>query len=283
MPRDLHIVAAGEARRRRQRTVRVAEPADRGAGLQLEGLKPCTIDLERLAAMGYLTPDAPRSQIADEFRIIKRPLLDNINGKSAAAGRACQPDHGDQFGARRRQDLRRRSTWPSASRWSSTRKVLLVDADVARPAVLQRLGLPPSPGLLDLLADPIARAVRRAAAHQHRQAQSILPAGTPHGHATELLASDGMSRLLEDLATRYPDRVHRVRCAAVAAVDRVARAGHAHGPGRDGRRIGRHDPQKTVMQALATIESCPVVMPLLNKTSRSEVGSYYGYYGSPDG
>ena len=34
-----------------------------------------------------------------------------------------------------------------------------------------------------------------------------------------------------------------------------------------------------VEQALATIESCPMVLPLLNKATRSEVGAYYGYYG----
>ena len=37
--------------------------------------------------------------------------------------------------------------------------------------------------------------------------------------------------------------------------------------------------QSVVTQALAAVESCPVVLPLLNKISRSEVGSYYGYYG----
>ena len=35
----------------------------------------------------------------------------------------------------------------------------------------------------------------------------------------------------------------------------------------------------TVAEAMATLESCPVVLPMLNKTSRSEVGSYYGSYG----
>jgi len=29
--------------------------------------------------------------------------------------------------------------------------------------------------------------------------------------------------------------------------------------------------------ALATVENCPVVMTLLNKVSRSETASYYGY------
>jgi protein-tyrosine kinase len=35
--------------------------------------------------------------------------------------------------------------------------------------------------------------------------------------------------------------------------------------------------RSTVKEALATIESCPVVMTLLNKV-RSEGGSHYGYY-----
>jgi len=35
-------------------------------------------------------------------------------------------------------------------------------------------------------------------------------------------------------------------------------------------------PQRSVMDALATLESCPVVMTLLNKASTSEAGSYYG-------
>ena len=35
-------------------------------------------------------------------------------------------------------------------------------------------------------------------------------------------------------------------------------------------------PQRSVVDALATLESCPVVMTMLNKASSSEAGSYYG-------
>ncbi len=51
-------------------------------------------------------------------------------------------------------------------------KVLLVDADAARPAVLNRLGLPPSRGLLDAAGRSFARSGRRAAAYQHRKAHT---------------------------------------------------------------------------------------------------------------
>ena len=42
------------------------------------------IPFSQLAAMGMLTPDRPRSRIAEEYRAIKRPLLMNIAGKGAA-------------------------------------------------------------------------------------------------------------------------------------------------------------------------------------------------------
>src|SRR5205823_7091777 len=42
--------------------------------------KPSTrveIDLARLKQLGYVTPDMPKSQTADEFRVVKRPILRN--------------------------------------------------------------------------------------------------------------------------------------------------------------------------------------------------------------
>ena len=94
--------------------------------------------------------------------------------------------------------------------------VLLVDADASRPAVLDRLGLPPSQGP----ARP-ARSIRQAAVESVLLATnvdrlSILPAGTQQTHATELLASDGMSRLVEYLVGRRSGPHRALRHAAVA-------------------------------------------------------------------
>jgi receptor protein-tyrosine kinase len=36
---------------------------------------------------------------------------------------------------------------------------------------------------------------------------NVLPAGRSHPHATELLASEGMNRLLNEMAHRYSDRI----------------------------------------------------------------------------
>src|SRR5581483_2554262 len=46
------------------------------------------IDLEALGAAGFLTPDLPNSQIADEFRVIKRPIIRNTQGKGTEVDRA---------------------------------------------------------------------------------------------------------------------------------------------------------------------------------------------------
>jgi len=155
--------------------------------------------------------------------------------------------------------------------------VLLVDADVARPAIPDRLGLSHDKGLLDLLTRKdldVADVMLRTNVDR----LSILPAGTPHSRATELLASETMTLLLEEMANRYPDRIlifdappllssteSRVLATHMGQIVLVVEA--------------ERTPQASVKQALATVEQCPVVMTVLNKIERSQSGSYYGNYG----
>ncbi len=234
------------------------------------------IDLARLAAMGYLTPDTPRAQIADEFRVIKRPLLVNVHGKSAPSMSRANlimvtsslPGEGKTFVS---------VNLAISLAMELDKTVLLVDADVSRPSVLKRLGLPPSPGLLDILTNPSLQ-VADVMMRTNIDKLTLLPSGKANGRATELLASDSMDRLLDELATRYSDRIvvfdappllpsteSRALASYMGQVVVVVEADRT--------------PQKSLNQALATIESCPVVLPLLNKIGRSEVGAYYGYYG----
>jgi len=235
------------------------------------------INLERLATAGYVTPSAPRSRLADELRVIKRPLISNAQGRSASPIQAANlvmitsamPGEGKTF-------MAINLAISMAMEIDST--VLLVDADVARPAVPERLGLSQEKGLLDLLTQrdlDVADVLLRTNVDR----LSILPAGSPQSRATELLASESMARLVEELASRYPDRIlvfdappllssteSRVLASHMGQVVLVVEADRT--------------PQSRVAQALATIEGCPVVMTVLNRIERSEVGSYYGYYGS---
>jgi len=235
------------------------------------------IDLQRLATAGYVTPTAPRSRLADELRVIKRPLIGNVQGKSASPVQAANlimvtsalPGEGKTF-------MSINLAISIAMELDTT--VLLVDADVARPAIPDRLGLSQDKGLLDLLTRrdlDVSDVMMRT----NIERLSVLTAGTPHSRATELLASDGMARLVEELASRYPDRIlvfdappllssteSRVLATHMGQILLVVEADRT--------------PQGSVRQALSTIEQCPVVMTMLNKIERSESGSYYGYYGS---
>jgi exopolysaccharide/PEP-CTERM locus tyrosine autokinase len=235
------------------------------------------IDLQRLAAAGYVTPTAPRSRLADEMRVIKRPLISNAQGKSAAPIEAANlimvtsavPGEGKTF-------MAINLAISIAMELDTT--VLLVDADVARPAIPERLGIQQVKGLLDLLTGKEIE-VSDVMLSTNIERLSILPAGTPHSRATELLASDAMARLVEEMASRYPDRIlvfdapplissteSRVLATHMGQIVVVVEADRT--------------PQARVKQALATVEQCPVVMTLLNKIERAESASYYGYYGS---
>jgi len=107
---------------------------------------------------------------------------------------------------------------------------------------------------------------------------SLLPAGTPHPRATEMLASQAMANLVAEMASRYPDRI-LVFDSPPLLVTTEARVLASH--------MGQivmvvesdRTSQTAVMRALETVESCPMVLMVLNKAPRSEVGSYYGYGG----
>ena len=103
------------------------------------------IDLARLARQGYLVPELVRSDLALEFRRIKRPLLANAADREKDGSRnalimitSALPGEGKTFCA---------VNLAMSMAMEVDTSVLLVDADVIRPMVLERLGLPPAPGL----------------------------------------------------------------------------------------------------------------------------------------
>ena len=233
------------------------------------------IDLDALSAAGIVSPNAPRSQIADQFRMIKRPLIRNAMGKGAsviANGNlimvtSALAGEGKSFTAIN-------LALSIATELDNT--VMLVDADVARPSVLRVLGLPPSPGLLDLVLDE-SRDMSSVLLKTNIDKLSILPSGLLHQRATELLASDAMIRMLSTMATRYSDRIivfdsppllltteARVLATHMGQIVMVVRA--------------ESTLQSDVQHALAHIEACPVKMLVLNQARTASKGSYgYGY------
>jgi exopolysaccharide/PEP-CTERM locus tyrosine autokinase len=251
----------------------VAIPPEPAAPVSMS--RRVSIDLDMLAATGIISPGSARSQMADQFRVIKRPLIKNAMGKGAsilANGNlimvtSALPGEGKSFTSIN-------LAMSIATELDNT--VMLVDADVARPSVMKMLGLPDSPGLLDLVLDD-TKDLSSVLLKTNVEKLTILPSGTPHPRATELLASDAMVRLLEDIAARYSDRIvvfdsppllitteARVLATHMGQIVVVVQAGKTL--------------QSEVKQALATIESCLVKMLLLNRSSSLVKGGYgYGY------
>ena len=249
---------------------RAAKPQDMGTRS-----KQVEIDLNKLAAQGYIVPHATRSLLVDEFRVVKRPLLANVTGAASAKidrpnlimVTSSLPGEGKTFVAAN-------LAMSIAAELNHT--VLLVDADPSRSTLLERLGIAPAQGLIDKLLNPeldlsdliLATNVPKLA---------VLPVGTPNAQATELFASATMDLLLEEMAHRYRDRViildappllpsaeARALSLHAGQILFVVQAGRTH--------------QGTVQQSLGMLQDHPMVFTLLNQSRGPKAGSPYGYY-----
>ncbi|HWU84158.1 MAG TPA: XrtA-associated tyrosine autokinase [Rhodocyclaceae bacterium] len=231
--------------------------------------------MAKIASNGIVTPEATRSHLADELRVIKRPLLRNVAGKGVAPVRngnlimitSAVPGEGKSFTA---------ANLAMSIATELDHTVLLVDADVARPSLPTLFDLPPSKGLLDVLVEP-GTELNQVMLRTNIEKLSILPSGTRHAHATELLASEAMANLLEELASRYSDRVI-IFDSPPLLVTTEARALASH----MGQVVlvvrAERTTQAEVRHALSLIEATPVKMLMLNQAAdRNANGHGYGY------
>jgi len=82
---------------------------------------------------------------------------------------------------------------------------LMVDCDLRKPALHKLFGLSPDSGLANFLRDGDDLASMIIAAGVNTL--SLLPAGPPPVNPAELLASGNMTRLVDELESRYDDRI----------------------------------------------------------------------------
>jgi receptor protein-tyrosine kinase len=246
------------------------------AQAQTSSSKRVDIDMLALKDRGIVTPSDPRTQVADEFRVIKRPLIANAKGKGAAPitnanlimVTSALPGEGKTFTSIN-------LAMSIAMELDST--VLLVDADVARPAVLNTLGLKPAQGLLDVLTKDSVD-LSSVLLRTNVEKLTILPSGSHHPRATELLASDAMNNLLAEMASRYSDRIIIFDSPPLlVATESPVLATHM------GQVVivveAEKTPHATIKDALSKIGDGPVKLMVLNKSKRESGAGAYGYYG----
>lgn len=237
--------------------------------------KRIALNLTKMRQYGIVTPDEGRTQIAEQFRVIKRPLLTNAFNKGAGMIKngnlimvtSALAGEGKSFCT---------VNLAMSIAMEMDRTVLLVDADVARPSMPKILGCGTERGLLDILLDEkldLADVLIKTDIEK----LTLLTAGRRHSHSTELLASQSMGALLKELAQRYADRVvifdsppllltseARVLASQMGQIVLVVEA--------------ETTSQQTVKETLRQIESCDVVNLIYNKARSFSGGEYYGSY-----
>jgi exopolysaccharide/PEP-CTERM locus tyrosine autokinase len=235
------------------------------------------IDLDQLRRQSLITPGGERTLIAESFRRIKRKVLmqvakpkDGVPANlvmvtSALAGEgktfctinlaisiALEMDH----------------------------SVLLVDADVAKPSVPKMLGFEAEKGLMDVLLD---RGIDLAdvLCKTDIDKLTVLPAGTAHQHATELLASDTMGMLLREMAARYRDRIIIFDSPPLLAASEAGVLANQMGQIIMVVEAGKTT-EAALKDALSRIETSNITGLLLNKGEGIGLGYFYGGYGYGD-
>lgn len=162
-----------------------------------------TLDFDGLRARGFALP-GDQSPLAEEMRLIKRPLISAAFPNGAPADRSnvimvtsANPNEGKTFTAAN-------LAFSMASEHEV--HVLLIDADVAKPTIPDALGFDAEMGLMDIVADS-AIELPDVLVRTNIPNLTILPSGRPRSGASELLGSARMARFLDDITGRYPDRV----------------------------------------------------------------------------
>jgi len=141
-----------------------------------------SLDLARLQSAGFITPAVQDSKLVHEFRVIKRPLIQQALGREPTATlnrnlvmvTSALPGEGKTFVA---------INLAMSLAMEVDCRVLLIDADVVSPSFSKALGIEPAKGLMDLLTEPDTR-FSDAVLGTNVERLKLMLAGTPHAGAS---------------------------------------------------------------------------------------------------
>ena len=250
-----------------------------GSGLTSRDLKAIVhLDFERLRAAGHVPTEAMASQIDDEIRRIKWPLLKAVRGSEGTKPArnnvilvtSAMPGEGKTFASLnlalsivRDRELR----------------VVLVDGDVARPGLTPAIGLEGRPGLNDVLEDP-SRDVSAVTYQTDVEGLFFVPAGKWHPHAPEFFAGSRMPQVVEALCARAGNGVVIFDSPPLMATNEAQVATRYAGQVL---LVVQADatPQQAVVDAIALVDKGAPVSAVLSRCEPSVLSRYYGryYYG----
>ncbi|MEM6707899.1 MAG: AAA family ATPase [Pseudomonadota bacterium] len=253
--------------------------------------KTLEIDLERLHQGGFVTPDYARSAVAQEFRKIKRQVLNRIGrgpgASSDGAPTSSSPDLSPYNAMMVTSALAGEGKTYVAINLAMSlaaeldREVLLIDGDIAKADASRAFGIEDRVGLGQVLQAPDR--ITDAVYATNVPRLSLVPAGDYQDNLTELLASDLMDEIVRSLAQQNRERIVLFDAPPLLVTTEAAvlsrHVGHVLLVVEANR-----TPKDALAKAVLELGDHPGVMMMLNKaTGSGRFGYGYGYgygYGS---
>jgi protein-tyrosine kinase len=234
---------------------------------------PIAVDNAALRARGYFPEQERDRQFADQYRRIKRPLIDKALSGGTTAGESrvitvtsALPGDGKTF-----------TSVNLALSMALERdvSVLLVDSDVPKRHVSELFGLEARAGLLDALVDEHLDAESLIVPTTTR-GFSLLPAGNPVSGTAELLSSNRMRRIVAALCARNPRRIVLLDSPPLLVTSEGPALVKISGQVVLVVRAGQ-TPRQAVLAAVALFDPQQAGGLVLNEVHASKSEGYYGY------
>jgi protein-tyrosine kinase len=240
--------------------------------------KQIVVDNMALRARGYFPEQDRDRQFADQYRRIKRPLIDKALSGTATLGESrvimvtsALPGDGKTF-----------TSINLALSMALERdvSVLLVDSDVAKRHFSELFGLDTRAGLLDALVDENLDAESLIVPTTTR-GFSILPAGNRVSGTAELLSSSRMRTIVAELCARNPRRILLLDSPPLLVTNEGAALVKIAGQVVLVVRAGQ-TPRQAIQAAVALFDPQQAGGMVLNEIQGGRSEGYYGYgsYGS---
>ncbi|GJL91499.1 hypothetical protein [Hyphococcus sp.] len=248
------------------------------------GPEALDLDFARLAEMGFYNPDDRSSQLALELRAVKRRLLRRIGYLRSTGDRQAFRTPGKQRNlilvtSTRAGEGKTFTAINLALSLAMEDKIetLLVDADLSRPKIRERLDLAPAPGVHDCVLNPNLDSDQMG--WRMREAPlSVLPEGARAERPTDLFSTSNAQQFWTDIAMADPQRLVIIDAPPVlAATDAVMLAKYAD-------EIlfvveANSTPEPAVAAAVdELIDVNPNISLMLNRCQIGAGGAHYGSY-----
>jgi len=234
-------------------------------------------NIETLSTAGIVSPNEHAPYLADEFRRIKRPILNNAFGASSELVEngnvimvtSSLPGEGKSFSA---------VNLALSIALEKDFTVLLIDADVAMSKITRMFALEDRPGLTDILENR-SLDIGDLLIKTDFPGLSIITAGKKTTLATELLSSKGMKELIKEIASRYNNRVIIFDSPPLLATPESAVLAEQMGQVIVVVEANK-TPQSAVVEAVGQLNKNKAISLILNKTSKGFGYHQYGDYSS---